>query len=71
MVGLARDEASGFLGYYGESDLVYLCSFHSLVVSKVAVLLFAVIKVSSTSDAVVKVAITLEVVRLVTGLIEA
>ena len=35
MVGLASDEASGFLGYYGESDLVYLCSFHSLVVGKV------------------------------------
>ena len=42
-----------------------------MVVGKVAVLLVAVVKVSSTSDAVVKVAITLEVVRLVTGLVEA
>ena len=45
MLGLASDEASGFLGYYGESDLVYLLSFHSLVVGKVAVLLVAIVKV--------------------------
>ena len=47
-----------------------LYSFHSLVVGKVAVLLIAVIKVGFTSDAVVIVAITLEVVNLVTGLVE-
>ena len=70
MVGLASDEASGFLGYNGESDLVYLCSFHSLVVGKVTVLLVAVIKVDSTRVAFVIVATTLEVVNLVTGLVE-
>ena len=42
-----------------------------MVVGKVAVLLVAVVKVDSTSDAVVIVAITLEVVNLVTGLVEA
>ena len=47
-----------------------LYSFHSLVVSKVAVLLVAVIKVVSTSDAFIIVAITLVVVNLVTGLVE-
>ena len=57
---LTSDEASRFAGYYGESDLVYLLSFHSLVLGKVAVLLVAV----------VKVVITLEVVNLVTGLVE-
>ena len=41
-----------------------------MVVGKVAVLLVAVVKVGSTSDAIVIVAITLEVVNLVTGLIE-
>ena len=66
MVGLARDEASGFLGYYGESDLVYLCSFHSLVVGKVTVLLIAVVKVVSTRDAFVIVALLEVVVNLVT-----
>ena len=71
MALLASDEASGFLGYYGESDLVYLYSFHSLVVGKVAVLLVAVVKVDSTSGAVVIVALTLDVVNLVTGLVEA
>ena len=45
---LASDEASAFAGYYGESDLVYLYSFHSLVVGKVTVLLVAVVKVDST-----------------------
>ena len=44
MLGLASDEASEFLGYYGESDMVYLCSFHSLVVGKVTVLLVAIVK---------------------------
>ena len=68
---LANDEASGFSGYNGESDLVYLISFHSLVISKVTVLLVAVVKVSSTSGAVIIVALTLDVVNLVTGLIEA
>ena len=48
----------------------YLYSFHSLIVDTVAVLLVAVVKVVSTSDAVVKVAVTLEVVNLVTGLVE-
>ena len=42
-----------------------------MVVGKVAVLLVAVIKVASTSDAIVIVAFTLEVVNLVTGLVEA
>ena len=41
-----------------------------MVVSKVAVLLVAIVKVDSTSEAVVIVAFTLEVVNLVTGLIE-
>ena len=60
VLGLASDEASGFVGYYGESDLVYLYSFHSLVVGKVTVLLVAVVKVVSTRDAVVKVGTILE-----------
>ena len=64
---LTSDEASGFAGYYGESDLVYLYSFDSLVIGKVAVLLIAVVKVDSTRVAFVIVALTLEVVRLVTG----
>ena len=63
---LASDEASGFAGYYGESDLVYLYSFHSLVVGKVAVLLVAVVKVVSTRDAFVIVALLEDVVNLVT-----
>ena len=63
---LASDEASGFAGYYGESDLVYLYSFHSLVIGKVAVLLVAVIKVDSTRDAFVIVALLKDVVNLVT-----
>ena len=41
-----------------------------MIVYTVAVLLVAVVKVSSTSDAVDIVAITLEVVNLVTGLVE-
>ena len=57
---LASDEASGFSGYYGKSDLVFLYSFHSLVVGKVAVLLVAVIKVDSTRVAFVIVALALE-----------
>ena len=78
---LASDEASGLGDYYWESDFEYLCSFHSLVVGKVAVLLVAVVKVvtgleevdgevTSTSNAVVIVAITLVVGNLVTGLVE-
>ena len=63
---LASDEASRFGGYYGESDLVYLYSFHSLVVSKVAVLLVTVVKVGSTRDAFVIVALLEDVVNLVT-----
>ena len=74
---LASDEASGLGDYYRESDFGYLFSFHSLVISKVAVLLVAVIKVvtgledvdgkvASTSNAVVKVAKLLMVVGLVT-----
>ena len=73
---IASDEASRFGDYNWESDFGYLCSFHSLVVGKVAVLLIAVIKVvtgledvngkvASTRVAVVKVATALEVVRLV------
>ena len=73
---LASDEASRFGDYNWESDFEYLFSFHSLVVCKVAVLLVAVVKVvtgledvdskvASTSDAVIKVANALEVVRLV------
>ena len=50
VLGLTSDEASGFAGYYGESDLVYLLSFHSLVVGKVAVLLVAVIKVATVLE---------------------
>ena len=76
MALLASNEASRFGDYNWESDFEYLCSFHSLVVGKVAVLLIAVVKVvtgledvdgkvASTSDAVVKVANPLEVVRLV------
>ena len=42
-----------------------------VVVGKVAVLSVAVVKVDSTSDDIVIVAITLDVVRLVTGLVEA
>ena len=71
VLGLASDKASGFSGYYGESDLVYLYSFHSLVVGKVAVLLVAIVKVDSTRVAFVIVALALEVVNLVTGLVEA
>ena len=41
-----------------------------MVVGKVAVLLIAVVKVGSTSGAVLIVALTLDVVNLVTGLIE-
>ena len=41
-----------------------------MIVDTVAVLLVAVIKVVSTSDAFFIVAITLEVVNLVTGLVE-
>ena len=68
---LASDEASGFGGYYGESDLLYLYSFHSLVVGKVAVLLVAVVKVASTRDAFVIVALLKDVIKIVTWLIEA
>ena len=50
--------------------LVIPLSFHSLVVGKVAVLLVAIVKVDSTSDAFVIVALNLKVVRLVTGLVE-
>ena len=82
MFGLTSNEASGFVGYYGESDRVYLISFHSLVVGKVTVLLVAVIKVItvledvdskvlSTRDAFVIVALLKEVVEIVTWLIEA
>ena len=42
-----------------------------VVVGKVAVLSVAVVKVDSTSNAIIIVAITLDVVRLVTGLVEA
>jgi len=42
-----------------------------LVVGKVAVLLVAVVKVDSTRVAFVIVALTLEVVKLVTGHVEA
>ena len=74
---LASDEASGFAGYYGESDLVYLYSFHSLVVGKVTVLLVAIVKVItgledvdgkvlSTRDAFIIVVLLEIVVNLVT-----
>ena len=73
---IASDEASRFGDYNWESDFGYLCSFHSLVVGKVAVLLIAVVKVvsgledvdgkvASTSDAIVKVATLFTVVGLV------
>ena len=76
MALIASNEASRFVDYNGESDFEYLFSFHSLVISKVAVLLVAVVKVvtgleyvdgkvASTSDAVVKVATLLMVVGLV------
>ena len=82
MALLASDEGSRFGDYNWESDFGYLCSFHSLVVGKVAVLLVAAVKVdtvledvngkvASTSNAVVKVDTALEVVRLVAGLVEA
>ena len=67
---LASDEASERGGYNWESDLKYLYSFHSLIVDTVAVLLVAVVKVVSTSEAIDKVDFTLEVVNLVTGLVE-
>ena len=59
-------EASGGGDYYWESDLVYLCSFHSLVVGKVTVLLVAVVKVVSTRDTLFIVALLEVVVNLVT-----
>ena len=68
---LASDEASRFGDYNGESDFEYLISFHSLVIGKVAVLLVAVVKVDSTRVVFVIVALTLDVVNLVTGLVEA
>ena len=68
VLGLASDEASGFEGYNWESDLVYLLSFHSLVLGKVAVLLVAVVKVGSTRVAFIIVAFTLQVVKIVTWL---
>ena len=70
VLGLASDEVSERGGYNWESDLKYLYSFHSLIVDTVAVLLVAVVKVVSTSDAFFIIAITLEVVNLVTGLVE-
>ena len=77
VLGLASDEAFGFEGYYWESELLYLLSFHSLVVGKVTVLLVAVVKVItiledvdgkvlSTRDAFVIVALLEVVVNLVT-----
>ena len=51
--------------------MAYLLSFHSLVVGKVTVLLVAVVKVDSTRVAFVIVALALEVVNLVTELVEA
>ena len=70
MLGLASDEASELGGYNGESDFKYLNSFHSWIVDTVAVLLVAIRKVDSTSEAVNKVAFTLDVVHLITGLVE-
>ena len=46
--------------------MAYLLSFHSLVVSKVTVLLVAVVKVASTRDAFIIVALLEDVVNLVT-----
>ena len=74
---LASDEASERGGYNWESDLLYLYSFHSLVIDKVAVLLVAVVKVItvledvdskvlSIRDAFVIVALLEDVVNLVT-----
>ena len=82
MALIASDEASRFGDYNWESDFGYLCSFHSLVVGKVAVLLVAIVKVvtgledvdgkvTSTSNAVVKVAKLLMVVGLATWFVEA
>ena len=44
------DEASGFRDHYRELDMVYLLCFHSLVLSKVAVLLFDAVKVDTIRD---------------------
>ena len=41
-----------------------------MILDTVAVLLIAIVKVGSTSEAVDKVAFTLDVVNLVTGLVE-
>ena len=49
-----------------------LCSFHSLVVGKVTVLLVAVVKVITVlEDVDGKVSSTLEVVEIVTWLVDA
>ena len=71
MLGLASDEASGFRDHLRESDLLYLLGFHSLVLGKVAVFLVAVVKVDTTRVAFIIVAITLEMVNIVTWLVEA
>ena len=63
---VASDEASGFGDYNGNQTCYTFKSFHSLVVGKVAVLLVAVVKVTSTRDAFVIVALLVDVVNLVT-----
>ena len=50
-------EASGGGDYYWESDLVYLYSFHPLVIGKVAVLLVAIVTVAFLEDGGGKVAV--------------
>ena len=58
---LTSDEASRFRDHNWESDFEYLCSFHSLVIGKVAVLLVAVITVATVLKYVnIKVAWFLE-----------
>ena len=50
--------------------MLYLLSFHSLVLSKVAVFLVDAVKVDTTRVAFVIVAFTLEMVKMVTWLVE-
>ena len=51
--------------------MLYLLGFHSLVLGRVAVFLVDAVKVDTTRDAFVKVASTLEMVKIITWLVEA
>ena len=64
-------DASGGRDYYWESDLLYLLSFHSLVVGKVAVLLVAVVTVAVLEDGGGKVAVLLEGVNVKVAVLKA